>query len=160
MVYSSVMSILLSSCSYWKVSFCSCHIWLQFSHQVGYGSNVIRLDSGHFWSLQLMFLCILSNALLMSRRSRYTVSSADDIVLLIIGLVANTCSVVHLFLRYAAWDMLLFIIQTANIFQRTDKRIVGRRFDVGPFGFPGFCSALKIPCVISFGCFPVTALLL
>ena len=52
-----------------------------------------------------MFLCILSNALLMSKRSRYTVSSADDIVLSIISLVANTCSVVDLFLRYAAWDM-------------------------------------------------------
>ena len=103
----------------------------------------------------------------MSKRSRYTVSSVDDIVLSIISLVANTCSVVDLFLRYAAWDMgiaesnlelILFIIQTANIFLRTDKRIIGRRFDVGPFGFPGFCSALKIPCVISFGCFPVTAI--
>ena len=105
----------------------------------------------------------------MSKRSRYTVSSIDDIVLSIISLVANTCSVVDLFLRYTAWDMgiaesnlelILFIIQTANIFLRTDKRIIGRRFDVGPFGFPGFCSALKIPCVISFGCFPVAAILL
>ena len=41
----------------------------------------------------------------MSKRSRYTVSSVDDIVLSIISLVANTCSVVDLFLRYAAWDM-------------------------------------------------------
>ena len=40
-----------------------------------------------------MFLCILSNALLMSKRSRYKVSSVDDIVLSVISLVANTCSV-------------------------------------------------------------------
>ena len=57
-------------------------------------------------------------------------------------------------------ELILFIIQTANIFLRTDKRIIGRRFDVGPFGFPGFCSALKIPGMISFGCFPVAAILL
>ena len=70
----------------------------------------------------------------MSRRSRYTVSSVGDTVLSIISLVANTCSVVDLFLRYAAWDMgiaesnlelILFIIQTANTFLRTDKRIIG-----------------------------------
>ena len=104
----------------------------------------------------------------MSKRSKYKVSSVADI-LSIISLVANTCSVADLFLRYAAWDMgiaesnlelTLFIIKTANIFLRTDKRIIGRRFDVGPFGFPGFCSAVKIPCVISFGCFPVAAILL
>ena len=41
----------------------------------------------------------------MSKRSRYTVSSVDDIVLSIISLVANTCSATDLFLRYAAWDM-------------------------------------------------------
>ena len=111
----------------------------------------------------------MSNALLMSKRSRYKVSSVDDIVHSIISLAANTCSVVDLFLRYAVWDigiaesnleLTLFIIQTANIFLRTDKRIIGRRFDVGPFGFPGFCSALKIQYVISFGCFPVAAILL
>ena len=44
--------------------------------------------------------------------------------------------------------LILFIIQTANIFLRTNKRIIGERFDIGPFGFPGFCSALKIPSVI------------
>ena len=33
-------------------------------------------------------------------------------------------------------------------------------FDVDPFGFPGFCSAPKIPCVISFGCYPVSSILL
>ena len=69
----------------------------------------------------------------------------------IISLGANTCSVVNLFLRYAASDMgitesklklILYIIQTANIFLRPDKRITGQRFDVGPFGFPGFCSTL------------------
>ena len=116
-----------------------------------------------------MFLCVLSNALLMSKRSRYTVSSVDDIVFSIISLVANTCSVVDLFLGYGAWDvgiaesnleLILFIIQTANIFLRTNKIIIARRFNVGPFGFPGFCSAFKIPCVISFGCFPVAATLL
>ena len=72
-----------------------------------------------------MFLCILPKTLLMSKRSRYTVSSVDDIDLSIISLVANTCSVVDLFLRYAAWDigmaesnleLILFIMQTANIF--------------------------------------------
>ena len=70
----------------------------------------------------------------MSQRSRYTISSVDDIVLSIISLVANTCSVVDLFLRYAVWDMgiedsnlefTLFIMQTANIFVRTDKIIIG-----------------------------------
>ena len=114
-----------------------------------------------------MILCILSNALLMSKRSRYTVLFVDYTVLSIISLVAKTGSVVDLFLRYAAWDMniaesnlelILFIIQTPNMFLRTDKRIISQRFDVGPFGFPGFCSALKIPCVISFGCFPVAAI--
>ena len=70
------------------------------------------------------------------------VSSVDDIVLSIISLVVNTCSVIDLFLRYAAWDMgiaksnlqfIFFIIQTANIFIRTDKRIIGQRFYVGLF---------------------------
>ena len=78
----------------------------------------------------------------------------------IISLVANTCSVVDLFLRYAASDigitesnleLILFITQTANIFLRTDKIIIGQRFDVGPFDFP---------CVVLFGCFPVAATLL
>ena len=62
----------------------------------------------------------------------------------VISLLANTYSVVGLFLRYALWDMgtaesnlklILFIIQTANIFLRTDKRIIAQRFDIGPFGF-------------------------
>ena len=88
------------------------------------------------------------------------IASVDDIVLSIISLVANACSVVDLFLRYAAHDMgieesnlelILFIMQSPNIFLRTDKRIIGRRSDFGTFCFPGFCSALKIPCVISFG---------
>ena len=104
----------------------------------------------------------------MSKNSRYTVSCVDDIVLSIISLIANTCPAVDLFLQYAAWDMgiaesnlelILFITQTANIFLRTNKRIIGRIFDVGPFGCPSFCSVLKIPCVISFGCFPVAAIL-
>ena len=38
----------------------------------------------------------------MSRRSRYTISSANN--LSIISLGANTCSVVELFL-HVAWDM-------------------------------------------------------
>ena len=97
------------------------------------------------------------------------VSSVDDIVLSIISLVVNTCSVVDLFLRYAAWDMgiaksnlqfIFFIIQTANIFIRTDKRIIGQRFYVGLFGFLGFSCAVKVPRVISFCCFPMTAILL
>ena len=102
---------------------------------------------------------------------RCAVSSVDDILLFSISLVANTCSsVVDLFLRYAAWDMgstevnlelILFSIQTANIFLRTGKRFIDLRFDVG---FPGFCSALKTPCVIPillrFGCFPGAAILL
>ena len=116
-----------------------------------------------------MFLCILSNTLLKSRRSRYTISSVHGIFLSIISLVANVCSVVDLFLRYVVWDMgiakanlklTLFIIQTAKLFLRTDKRIIGRRFDVGLFGFSGFCSALQIPCAISFVYFPVAAILL
>ena len=41
-------------------------------------------------------------------------------------------------------ELILFIIQNANIFLRTDKKVIGRRFNVGPFGFHGFCSALKI----------------
>ena len=111
--------------------------------------------------------CILSNTLLMSQRSRYTVSSTDDIFLSIISFFANTCSAVDLFLSYTAWDMgiadsnlefTFFIMQTANIFLRTDKIIIGRRFNVGLFGFPGFCSALKIRCVASFGCFRATAI--
>ena len=66
------------------------------------------------------------------------------IVFSIISLLANTCSVAGLFLRCALWDMgtaesnlklILFIIQTANIFLRTDKIIIAQRFDIGPFGF-------------------------
>ena len=104
----------------------------------------------------------------MPRRSRYMVLSVDDIVLSIISLVANTCSVLDLFLQYAACNMgiaesnlklILFIIQTADIFLRTDQRIIGRRFDIGPFDFPVFCSAPKIPRVISFEYFPVAAIL-
>ena len=52
-----------------------------------------------------VILCILWDALLMSRRSRYTVSSFDEIVLSIIRLVASTCSDVDPFLRYTAWDI-------------------------------------------------------
>ena len=61
-------------------------------------------------------------------------------------------SVVDLFLRYAVWDMgitksnlklIRFIIRTANIFLRTDEKIIGRRFDVGPFCFLGFVLLLK-----------------
>ena len=37
-------------------------------------------------------------------------------------------------------ELILFIIQNA----RTDKKVIGRRFNIGPFGFHGFCSALKI----------------
>ena len=97
------------------------------------------------------------------------VSSVDDIVLSIISLVVNTCSVIDLFLRYAAWDMgiaksnlqfIFFIIKTANIFIRTDKRIIGQRFYVGLFGFLGFSCALKVPRVISLCCFPMTVILL
>ena len=82
------------------------------------------------------------------------VSSADDIVLSFNSLVENTFSAVDLFLRCAAWDMrirkpnlksILFIIQTADIFIRTDQRIIGRRFEVGPFGFSVFFSARRIP---------------
>ena len=78
----------------------------------------------------------------MSKRS--TVSSVDDIVLSIISLVANICSVAYPFLRYAAWDMriaesnielIVFIIQTAHFFLRTDKRIIGPRFDVWSIRF-------------------------
>ena len=66
-----------------------------------------------------VFLFILSNALLMSRRSRYTFPSVDHI--------------------YAAWEMgiaesnlklILFIIQAANIFLRTVKRIIGQNKEI------------------------------
>ena len=89
-----------------------------------------------------MFFCILSNTLLMSKKSKYTFSSVDDSVLSIISLVANTYSVVDLFLRYAAWGMgiaesnlelINLIIQTTNIFLRTNKRIIGRRLVLGPW---------------------------
>ena len=72
----------------------------------------------------------------MSKRRRHTVSSVGDTVLSVISLVGNRCSVVGVFLRYAAWDigiagsnleLILFIIWTANIFLRTDKRIIGQR---------------------------------
>ena len=51
------------------------------------------------------------------------IASADDIVLSIISLVANACSVFDLFLRYGARDMgieesnlelILFIMQSPN----------------------------------------------
>ena len=81
----------------------------------------------------------------MSKKSKYTFSSVDDSVLSIISLVANTYSVVDLFLRYAAWGMgiawvllinlelINLIIQTTNIFLRTNKRIIGRRLVLGPW---------------------------
>ena len=40
------------------------------------------------------------------------------------------------------------------------KRTIGQRSDVGSFGFQAFCSALKIPYVISLGYVPLTAVLL
>lgn len=116
-----------------------------------------------------LFPCILSNALLISRRSIYTASSGVDNALPVISVVTNICSVIDLFLRCVAWDMaitksnlklIFLIIQTANIFLETVKRIIGQSFDVGLLHFPGFCSVLKISCLISFGCFPVAAIIL
>ena len=84
-------------------------------------------------SLINVFLFILSIALLKPKRKRCTVSSVNDIALAIISLVANTCSVIDLLVRYASWDMgitesylklILFIRQTANIFLRMDKIII------------------------------------
>ena len=46
----------------------------------------------------------------------------------------------------------------AKIFRRVDKRMTGRRFFGGPFGFPGFCRGVKSPCFISSGYFPVVAI--
>ena len=57
-------------------------------------------------------------------------------------------------------EFILFIIQTGNIFVIRDNRIIGRKFDVAVFGLPSFCSALKNPCLISYGCLPVVAILL
>ena len=84
-------------------------------------------------SLINVFLFIPSIALLKPSRRRCTVSSVNDIALAIISLVANTCSVIDLLVRYASWDMgitesylklILFIGQTANIFLRMDKKII------------------------------------
>ena len=77
-----------------------------------------------------------------------------------VGLALKGLSYFHV-----AWDMdivesNLKVILTANIFLRTDKIIIGRRFHVDSFSFPGFCSALKVPCVISIGCFLVTTILM
>lgn len=69
----------------------------------------------------------------MSRKSKYMVLSVDDIVLSIISFVEITCPAAELLLRYAARDMgiaesnlklILFILQTANIFLGTDKNII------------------------------------
>ena len=69
----------------------------------------------------------------MSRKSKYMVLSVDDIVLSIISFVENTCPASELLLRYAARDvgiaepnlkLILFILQTANIFLGTDKNII------------------------------------
>ena len=57
-------------------------------------------------------------------------------------------------------ELILLIIKTTNIFLRTDKRIIGRKIGISPFGFPGVWSAHVIPCVISLECFPVAAILL
>ena len=38
--------------------------------------------------------------------------------------------------------------------------MIGLRFDIGPFGLPGFCKAVIMPCIISFGILPVIAVLL
>ena len=71
----------------------------------------------------------------MSTRRRYAILSVGDTVLSVISLVGNRCSVVGVFLRYAAWDigvagsnleLILFIIWTANILLRMDERIIGQ----------------------------------
>ena len=53
-------------------------------------------------------------------------------------------------------ELVLFIIQTANIFLRTDKRIIGRKFDVVPFGFSVFlenvCFIWISRCVLQCWC--------
>ena len=56
-----------------------------------------------FWrNFNSVFLCILSNALLISRSVRYTVSFFAFIVLSITVFAAKTCSVVDLPALYAA----------------------------------------------------------
>ena len=70
-----------------------------------------------------------------------------------------------LFFLYATWligisasirEPIMFIVHIASMFLRMDSKIFGRRFDCGPFGFPGFCKAPSRPCVNSFGCLPVS----
>ena len=56
------------------------------------------------------------------------------------------------------WNVLLTTI-IANIFLRTDNRIIGLRFFGGPLGFPGFGNGINCPKVNSVGFIPVSAIL-
>ena len=42
-----------------------------------------------------------------------------------------------------------------RIFLIIDSRIIGLKFFVGPFTFPGFCRGLNIPNISSFSSSPV-----
>ena len=56
------------------------------------------------------------------------------------------------------WNVLLTTI-IANIFLRTDNRIICLWFFGGPLGFPGFGSGINCPKVNSVGFTPVSAIL-
>ena len=50
---------------------------------------------------------------------------------------------------------ILLIRHIARIFLSMDKSIIGLRLVSGPLCFPGFCSGVRIPSLISFGYSPV-----
>ena len=74
---------------------------------------------------------------------RCTVSCFAVIVLSITSFVENTCSVVDLFALYAACDggisasnrsLILLVMQAASILRNEESRMIGLRFEGGPFG--------------------------
>ena len=81
---------------------------------------------------------------------------------------AATCSVVLLPAWYAHWSKGIYLLnlyqylsikQMARIFLSTDSKMIGLRFSGGPLVFPGFCNGIRMPCLISFGKVPVSAML-
>ena len=140
-------------CPCWKIDFCSYPIWLQFSYQAGFGSNLVRLGSGSFWDLQLMCFSVYCRKLCSCLKGVDIRFHPLMILffLLLVSLQIHVLLLTYFYLMlFGIWVskililyLLFFIMQTATIFVRKDKIITGRWFNVGLPGFPGYCSALK-----------------
>ena len=86
-----------------------------------------------------------------------------------VSLEAKACSVVDLFGLQAACNggisasslsLILLVIHAGRILHREESRIIGLRFDGGPFVLFDFWIDFNVPYVTSFGMSPVSAMLL